>query len=221
MNSALNPAGVFIAPSILAADWGALAEEIKKVEAAGADYLHLDVMDGSFVPPISFGQEFIKKVRAISSLPLDVHLMINAPENQVDSFIDAGADIITFHLEATSHSHRLLQYLKKRGVKAGVAVNPGTAASLLEPVLDLVDLVLIMTVNPGWGGQSFISSCLEKIKYISTHSKLPPNALVEVDGGVNEETASLCKSAGANLLVAGTYIFSSSSYAESIKKLKK
>lgn len=211
---------VKIAPSLLAADWSALAREIEAVEGAGADVLHLDVMDGVFVPPISYGQDFVRSVRKLTTLPLDVHLMVSSPEKHIESFVQAGADIITFHVEATMHAHRLLQTIKGYGVKAGIALNPGTSPSLLEPCLSECDLVLAMTVNPGWGGQSFISDVLDKIKFIAEHPKRPHGMFLEVDGGINAETAARCVEHGANLLVAGTSIFGKENYTDAIKALR-
>jgi len=211
---------ISVAPSILAADWTRLAEEVRLLEEAGADYLHLDVMDGSFVPPISFGQEFVRKIRKLTSIPLDVHLMISRPELHVDSFIDAGADILTFHIEASNHPHRLLQSIRGRGVKAGIALNPGTPSVTLDSLIDMIDLALVMTVNPGWGGQKFISSSLKKIKEISAKTVNNPSILIEVDGGIDDSTAKECVLHGANLLVAGTYIFGSENYKQKIELLK-
>lgn len=211
---------ICVAPSILAADWTRLAEEVRLLEEAGADYLHLDVMDGSFVPPISFGQEFVRKVRKLTSLPLDVHLMISRPELHIDSFIDAGADILTFHIEASHHPHRLLQSIRSRGVKAGIALNPGTPSIVLDSLIDEIDLALVMTVNPGWGGQKFISSTLNKIKEISAKAVNNSSILLEVDGGIDESTAKECLCHGANLLVAGTYILGSDNYKKKIELLK-
>ncbi len=209
-----------IAPSLLAADWTNIGGEVSAVERAGADLLHLDVMDGSFVPPISFGQDFVRSVKKITSLPLDVHLMIASPEKHLESFIQAGADILTFHVEATAHPHRLIQMIKGYGILAGIALNPGTPLAMIEPCLGDADLILVMTVNPGWGGQSFIPSMLDKIKSIAGHPSKRSETRIEVDGGINPETAKVCAEHGAEILVAGTSIFSSSDYADAISQLK-
>ncbi len=208
-----------IAPSILAADWLNLSEEVSKVEAAGADLLHLDVMDGSFVPAISYGQDIIKAIKKVATTPLDVHLMVNNPESLVDSFVDAGASILTFHVEATKHPHRLLQYIRSKGVSAGLALNPGTNIDCIEDLLDEMDLLLIMTVNPGWGGQKFIQNSILKIdkaKALIGKRQIE----IEVDGGINENTGKICAQHGASVLVAGTYVFGSKNYAESIGSLR-
>lgn len=197
-----------IAPSLLASDWNNLESEIKAAEISGADYLHLDVMDGHFVPEITFGANFTSFVKKVSSIPLDVHLMIEKPELHIESFKKAGADIITVHAEACPHLHRVLQSIRELGIKAGVAYNPGTNIDSLKEVIELTDLVCLMTVNPGWGGQKFIETTLTKIqaaREIITSSKREIH--LEVDGGINSETAKKATAAGANFLVAGSSVF--------------
>lgn len=207
---------MIIAPSLLAANFCELEKELKLVKEAGAKYIHLDVMDGSFVPNISFGLPVIESIRKVSDLVFDVHLMIEKPEKYIDDFVKAGADIITFHIEATKHAHSVIQQIKKHNIKAGIAINPATSVELIKPIIDDVDMVLVMTVNPGFGGQKFIPSTLQKIKEVRT---LKPNIDIEVDGGINNETAKLVLEAGANILVAGSYIFNGD-YKERIKSLK-
>lgn len=197
-----------IAPSILSADFANLGEEIKDVEHAGADYIHVDVMDGHFVPNITIGPLIVHAIRPITKLPLDVHLMIENPDQYIQQFADAGADIITVHQEASPHLHRTLQFIKQAGVKAGVVINPATPAEMIRPVLSEIDLVLLMTVNPGFGGQSFIDAVVPKIKQIAQwREELGLNFEIEIDGGVNKHTAKTCVDAGANVLVAGSAVF--------------
>ncbi|NEY70280.1 ribulose-phosphate 3-epimerase [Bacillus mesophilus] len=210
-----------IAPSILSADFAKLGEEIKNVEQAGADYIHIDVMDGHFVPNITIGPLIVEAVRPVTSLPLDVHLMIEQPDQYIESFAKAGADIISVHVEACKHLHRTIQFIKSQGVKAGVVLNPATPAEMIQPILEDVDLILVMTVNPGFGGQQFIHSTLPKIKQISSWIKEKElDVELEVDGGVNSETAKLCVEAGATVLVAGSAIYNAEDRFKAIQVLK-
>lgn len=211
---------VKIAPSILSADFAKLGEEIKEVESA-VDYIHVDVMDGHFVPNITIGPLIVDAIRPVTDLPLDVHLMIENPEHYIQAFVDAGADIITVHQEACPHLHRVVQQIKQAGVKAGVVINPATPVESIEYVLEDVDLVLVMTVNPGFGGQSFIPSGLNKIKQLfDLRSEHGYSYEIEVDGGVNQETAKQCIHVGADVLVAGSAIFNKDNRIEAIKAIK-
>jgi len=213
---------VLIAPSILSANFTRLAEDIKKVEKAGADWLHIDVMDGQFVPNITIGPQVVADIRKITDLFLDVHLMIEKPETLIPEFINAGADLITVHLEACSHLHRIIHMIKKSGVKTGVAINPATPAIMLEDIIGDLDLILVMSVNPGFGGQKFIPGVIKKIEKIKEmkHSNLNQFYL-QVDGGINNVTAPQVIMAGCNVLVAGSYIFSSPDIAGAIKSLRR
>lgn len=199
---------VKLAPSILSADFGQLGEQVQAVEKAGADYIHVDVMDGHFVPNITVGIPVVASLRRWTKLPLDVHLMIEAPERQVNAFAEAGAGIITVHIETSPHIHRTVYLIKGLGVKAGVAVNPGTPIEVLKEILPELDLVLLMTVNPGFGGQSFIKAAINKI--IRLRSELDNRKLaaeLEVDGGINAETVGQVVRAGARVIVAGAAVF--------------
>jgi len=210
-----------IAPSILSADFAHLAEEVKKVSDAGADYIHIDVMDGSFVPEITIGASVVKSLRKFSDAVFDVHLMVEHPETQIKSFADAGADIITFHAEAAKHSHRLIQQIHELGCKAGVAINPGTSLSMIEELVEDAEMILIMTVNPGYAGQKFIESMLGKIHMLyHMIQEMETECDIEVDGGINPETSVDVREAGANILVAGSAIFGSGDISQAIKDIR-
>ena len=211
-----------IAPSILSADFSKLADEIKKVENAGADYIHIDVMDGSFVPNITIGSPVVESLRKTTNLIYDVHLMVEHPETQIEAFAKAGADIITFHIETTKHAHRIIQSIKSCGKRVGVALNPATPLVMLEEILTDIDMALLMTVNPGFGGQKFIESSLEKISILRhTIDDNEFDVDIEVDGGINDKTAPLVIEAGADILVAGSYIYGAKDINEAMKSIRK
>ena len=212
-----------IAPSILAADFARLGEEVRAVEAAGADMIHIDVMDGHFVPNITIGPEVVRALRPHCGLPFDVHLMIAPADPYLEAFAAAGADILTIHPEAGPHAHRSLQRIKALGKKAGLALNPGTPAEVVEPLLEELDLILVMSVNPGYGGQSFIPAALDKIEALRRRIDASGRRIdLEVDGGINIDTAPQAAAAGADLLVAGTATFAggADSYADNIRRLR-
>jgi ribulose-phosphate 3-epimerase len=210
-----------IAPSILSADFSKLGEEILSVEAAGADWIHIDVMDGQFVPNITIGPGPVKSLRKVTTLPFDVHLMIENPERYIDSFADAGSDVITVHVEAARHLHRAVAQIKERGVKAGVSLNPATPLVQVEPILGDIDVLLIMTVNPGFGGQKFIKESLTKIrKARELVNSAAPHVAIEVDGGVTLDNIKSIAEAGADIFVAGASVFGSGNYKETIEAMK-
>lgn len=210
-----------IAPSILSADFTRLGDEIKAVEKAGADYIHIDVMDGHFVPNITIGPMIVEAAKRATSLPLDVHLMISNPDQYVMEFRKAGADIITVHVEAVNHLHRSIQLIRSTGAKAGVSLNPATHLETLEYVLADLDMVLLMTVNPGFGGQEFIGAVLPKIKRLKEIIKARGASVeIEVDGGINADTIGLASSAGADIFVAGSAVFKSRDYSETIQIMR-
>ena len=210
-----------IAPSILSADFTRLGEEVSSLAGLGADYVHLDVMDGNFVPNITFGAPMCRALRPCSDLVFDAHLMVAEPAKWVKDFAEAGADIITIHREADVHSHRTLQLIRSFGIKAGIALNPATSHEAVEYLLDDVDMVLVMSVNPGFGGQKFIESSLRKIEALRNAAvKRGLDLDIEVDGGVNPDTASRCISAGANVLVAGNAVFKAEDKADMIRRIR-
>lgn len=210
-----------IAPSILAADFAKLGEEIKDVEKGGADYIHVDVMDGHFVPNITIGPLIVEAIRPMTNLPLDVHLMIENPDSYILDFAKAGASFITVHQEASRHLHRTIQLIKDQDVKAGVVLNPATPVDFIKEVLSYVDLVLVMTVNPGFGGQSFIKEALPKIEYLhQMRQEFGFTYDIEIDGGVNVETAKLCTDRGADILVAGSAVFNKSDRKQAILDIR-
>ncbi|MFS0637434.1 ribulose-phosphate 3-epimerase [Mesobacillus foraminis] len=212
---------VKIAPSILSADFSRLGEEIRDVEQGGADYIHVDVMDGHFVPNITIGPLIVDAIRPVTNLPLDVHLMIENPDQYIEAFAKAGADFITVHVEACRHLHRTVHLIKSLGKKAGVVLNPATPVESIQHVIEDIDMVLLMTVNPGFGGQKFIHSVLPKIRQVKEMAESRSLSIeIEVDGGVNEETARLCVEAGATVLVAGSAIYDKEDRKQAIVSLR-
>jgi len=217
----MNNLQIKLAPSILAADGANLGQEIKKVSDAGCEYIHIDIMDGHFVPNLTFGPHVIKSLRKYSDKIFDVHLMVDNPMEYIEPFVDAGADIITVHVESTKHLHKVIQGIKEKGVKVGVSLNPATSYTTIEPIIKDIDMVLIMSVNPGFGGQSFIESSLDKIsKTRELLDKYNPNCDIQVDGGINLNNVKEVVKSGANILVAGSAIFNADDVAERINEFK-
>lgn len=212
---------VKVAPSILSADFSKLGEDIKSIDKGGADFIHIDVMDGSFVPNISFGFPIIKSIRKITNKVFDVHLMIENPSNYIDDFIEAGADLITVHYESDRHIDRTINYIKSKGKMVGIALNPGTPVTVLKNLIPYIDMVLIMSVNPGFGGQKFIEYSLDKINEVKQLSEnLNPKLLIQVDGGIGSENVKEVIAAGANVIVAGSAIFNGGEIDKNIKALR-
>lgn len=207
---------MLIAPSILSADFSALGDDIKAVEKAGADWIHVDVMDGVFVPNITIGPLVVRSIRPVTGLPLDVHLMIQSPEKYIKSFAQAGSDLITFHIEACPDPEKAVDLIRSSGKKAGISVKPGTQISSIKRLLPVLDMVLVMTVEPGFGGQSFMNEMVSKIREIRAEF----SGYIQVDGGINADTARVVREAGADVLVAGTAVFGEKDYSEAIRKLR-
>jgi len=216
-----DPRKILVAPSVLSADFGSLAEAVRRVERSGADFVHLDVMDGCFVPQITFGQKAVTDLRSVSRLPFDTHLMICRPESAIDGFCDAGANHITVHWEAATHMHRILTSIREKGCRPGVAIVPSTPADAITEILSLVDIVLVMTVNPGFGGQELIPRCLQKVEALERMRREGGHEfLIEVDGGINKATLRSALNAGADIIVAGTAFFSASDPSEEVAFLR-
>ncbi len=209
---------IIISPSILSADFANLERDIKLVEEAGADWLHIDVMDGHFVPNITIGVPVVKSIKKVTKLPLDVHLMIENPEKYIEAFAHAGADILTFHYEAVKDVPAIVDLIKSFGIKAGMSIKPKTSPDDVLNFLNILDLLLVMTVEPGFGGQSFMEDCAEKIPVIKRHA--PENLIIQVDGGINAQTAKICTKYGANSLVAGNYIYKSDDIKNAVQSLR-
>lgn len=210
---------IIISPSILSSDFSHLADEIKRLEDNGADWIHVDVMDGHFVPNLTIGAPVVKSLKKVTKIPLDVHLMISNPEKYIKDFALAGSDIITFHIEAAKENTiDIIKLIKSFNIKAGISIKPKTSPKEIKPFIQDIDLLLVMTVEPGFGGQKFMSDCADKIREIKSYGN--KDLIIEVDGGINKETAKYCKELGANALVAGNYIFSSDNIKEAIKSLR-
>jgi ribulose-phosphate 3-epimerase len=215
----MNPSKIKLAPSILSADFSKLAQEIHSVEKAGVDWIHVDVMDGHFVPNLTIGPLVVEAIRPITKLPLDCHLMVSRPEDWVEGFAKAGAHSITVHAEATVHLDRLLHQIKEHGCKAGVSINPGTSLALIEEVLDIVDLVLVMSVNPGFGGQKFIETTVSKVERLA-EVRGKRKYLIEIDGGINASNIGRLTQAGVDVFVAGSAIFGAKNHASAVTELR-